>query len=278
MKKIHLLAIAFLASISLLFSGCQKLFDQIQQHPGQGGSQYCAIKKIIFTRPTKYPYSGQDTLDISYNASGDPISAIPKHTDENEPKYYFRYDNKHRLTDLIGIFENGIYRSWQRYFYDTHNRVILDSVYDYPEEENGHPITGLLGTVTTASYDYDPQGRIIKITKYPIDADDITIINTYDYNAAGNLTGYTYDNKVNIHQVNKVWMFLGRDYSVNNQVSGENLSVSYQYNSIGLPTRITASQGEINFIVSGTGDGFSFSDCTIVYDCINNENLAGAQP
>ena|ERR1700754_36198 len=270
MKKITVfLAIALLVSISVLFSGCQKLLDYAAKQPGSPSKQLipsCSIQKIIF-QPYDYPFFPIDTLTIAYNAAGNPISAIRKETSENEPNYYFHYDSQDRLTDLIGVFDNGFYRCWHRFVYDVSGRIAVDSIYDYPEEEDGHPITGWLGTLGTADYLYDSAGRISRVTTNPIDPGDMTIVDNYAYDSTGNLSGYTYDSNVNIHQANKVWQFLSRDYSLNNQVSGSTLSISYQYNSYGLPTQADATTGSLNLIVTDKGDGFSFNHGTISYSC-----------
>ena len=268
MKKITpFFAFAVLAGTSLFFSGCsKKAIEQFLKHPGKDPAPSCSIQKIIF-QPEAYPIFPIDTLTITYNAAGNPVSAIRKTTTENGPNYYFRYDNLNRLTDLIGIAENGFYRSWHRYVYNASGKVAVDSIYDYPEEMDNHPVTGLVGTVTTADYLYDAAGRVSKMTINPVDPGDMTWVENYSYDSDGNLTGYAYDNKVNVHQTNKVWQFLSRDYSVNNPVSGSGLAVSYTYNSYGLPTQVNATTGSFNLVVPGNADRFSFSHGTIVYSC-----------
>ena len=130
---------------------------------------------------------------------------------------------------------------WHKYFYENveSNRIVLDSVYAFPIFLNGinAPLTRIQGSA--ASYlTYDKKGRIIKDSTYCRDAitkDVYVTVNTYSYDAGGNRTGRTYDDKVNIHRTNKIWMFFDRDYSVNNPFIAES------YNSIGLPTKVNTS-------------------------------------
>ena len=104
-------------------------------------------------------------------------------------------------------------------------------------------------------YRYDTWDRIVQ---------DSTIwsfgsaqVNKYAYDANGNLVGRTYDNKTNIHRTNRIWMFLDRDYSVNNPFPASD------YNRSGLPTyfRFTyPGSYYLKFLAF-------FSEATITYDC-----------
>lgn len=56
------------------------------------------------------------------------------------------------------------------------------------------------------------------------------------YDASGNPTGRTYDNKLNMNRTNSVWMFITRDYSVNNPFTAK------QYNDKELPVFVIGGQ------------------------------------
>jgi len=55
----------------------------------------------------------------------------------------------------------------------------------------------------------------------------------FTYDAAGNRAAVVHDNKLNLNRTSKVWMFLTRDYSVNNAF------VANRYNLNNLPTLLS---------------------------------------
>jgi hypothetical protein len=71
----------------------------------------------------------------------------------------------------------------------------------------------------------------------------------YVYDANGNLVnGAVYDNKLNINRTNAVWMFITRDYSVNNPFTAS------QYNQNSLPLRFTATNNTPAFLPTAKGN------------------------
>jgi YD repeat-containing protein len=121
-----------------------------------------------------YGAPGQmDTLSFAYNAFGDPVSVVRPHTSTGSLDYTFRYDNKHRLTDLIGKFDDletvkdGDYiEDWNRYFYDEHNNIVPDSFYFFGLVVNGRPTIDHNGSIIIQTYEYDAKGnRITKTVK-----------------------------------------------------------------------------------------------------------------
>jgi len=76
-----------------------------------------------------------------------------------------------------------------------------------------------------------------------------SLVNSYSYNADGNLAGHDYDDKINYHRTNRVWMFIDRDYSVNNPVIA-----TYEYNDFGLPTRIVPFEGTVGSFAAAADD------------------------
>lgn len=251
---------ALLASTFFLSSGCKKLLDYIGEHPGQGGSNYCAIREFAYRGPY---YNTWDTLKFSYNAAGNPVTIMRNQTGTSRLNYFFQYDKKNRLTNLIGGYGNtptsGL-EIWNRYFYDASNRIVLDSVYFFPELVNGQPTAGEYGSAYIVKYEYDGKDRVTKASYE--EGQPITYVETYSYDASGNKTGNSYDNKVNFHQTNKIWMFLDREYSVNNPVT----SASYTYNSTGLPVTISVSSGSLAFLNPPEEDE-NYVDAAIKYDC-----------
>lgn len=80
----------------------------------------------------------------------------------------------------------------------------------------------------TVALEYDRYGRIIH--QFDPTGTYTFLDQTYSYDAAGNLiNGATYDRKLNFRRTNWVWMFIDRDFSVNNPFK------AYSYNNGGLP-------------------------------------------
>ncbi len=95
------------------------------------------------------------------------------------------------------------------------------------------------------TYTYDATCRVIKTTTIGIGGPEdgfVPLVNEYSYDINGNLVlpGITYDNKVNIHRTNKVFMFVDRDYSMNNPFTAP------AYNGYGLPQTVgTPTPGSV---------------------------------
>lgn len=262
MKKIYTPA---LIAIVLLYS-CQKsdayLSEddtnnyyakgaRLEQKPLAEISQ-CSIIRISYSLGTI-----TDQLQFTYNSSGDPLSitrSIGAQT--GRPNYLFKYDAKNRMTDFIGPYNNGSAEFWHKYFYDSKGNIVLDSGYIFPRITNGVPENAYSRQATF--YTYDNKQRIISdSTVYA--ALIPPVVNHYAYNADGNKTGSNYDDQFNINRTNKVWMFLNRDYSVNNPYT------AISYSSNGLPTNIDVhEEGQVlNFLQN------SFSKAEISYQCNN---------
>jgi hypothetical protein len=74
-----------------------------------------------------------------------------------------------------------------------------------------------------------------------------------------------YDNKINVHRTNKLWMFLDKDYSVNNPIDNG----TYTYDQGNLPvtmaTNTLSTVAAFYFMVVGYPN--SMSTATIGYSC-----------
>lgn len=207
--------------------------------------------------PAPAPASGNnDTAIFTYNALGNPVSII--HQTVIGDNLFFKYDHTNRLTDFIVAYayapaDGG--DQWHRYSYDPHNttRIIADTDYISYETDNAGTMTSYDGIELT-TFGYDAQNRISK-TMEVVFAPGImdTIITAYTYDSHGNLetSGAVYDNKVNVHRTNKMWMFLDKDYSVNNPVDNG----TYTYNQGNLPITIAVSSSSLvagfDFMVIG---------------------------
>ncbi len=138
-------------------------------------------------------------------------------------QYHFRYDKYGRLSDYILTYfgSAGGVVTWDEYTYPD-KKTVIDSAYEYTGNVSDpvHPTDfknhGNLVTV----YNLDASGRIIRASELGNNGIPYFVSN-FAYNSHGNLIrpGVTYDNKVNVYQTNKVWMFIHNDYSVNNELT-----------------------------------------------------------
>ncbi len=146
---------------------------------------------------------------------------------------------------------------WDYFFYDSHNRIIRDSLLWSPLIVDGKP-TYVDGTRTgEVIYGYDQKNRIT--SAITLLSGDTVFVDSYSYDGAGNRVGPTYDNKINFRQTNPIWQFLGRDYSVNNP-----LNATYTYNPAGLPVFISGAKDRSIFIDAISGSIY-YSSATIHY-------------
>jgi hypothetical protein len=84
-----------------------------------------------------------------------------------------------------------------------------------------------------------------------------TQIYQFEYDGNGNLVtpGVVYDNKINFHRTNKIWMFLDRDYSINNPFAAET------YNSNHLPVKLVTDKTSDFLWIS------YIAETTLTYSC-----------
>jgi len=254
--------------VSLLFIGsCQKIHFEDFIHPDNTLKQ-CRIKQIL-----EFNIFDSDTLfwNFKYNIWGDPIRITPSLNGTGQPEIFFRYDNQHRLTDYFGAYREELraYEFWLHFDY-LPNKFVLQKGYTLGPIINGNPVPSLQ-LPSIAYLQFDMLGRLVRdSTNYPSIFTPI-LIQTYTYNSTGNLahfksvnqlTGSTdqeiyytnYDNKVNISRTNRIWMFINRNYSVNNWTPAES------YNQYGLPLKWRGTQGN-RFIYR------NIDDADIKYEC-----------
>jgi len=222
----------------LLLGACSKIIDWKDVWDKQKPN--CRIEKII----SYSSWTPTRTGIFAYNQKGDPVSIIFDFTTTGASNFLFLYDNKHRIKDYLATYPNNSYQFWISYTYDARDRVISDTSYQGGSIENGVPKVNPYNT-TYANYEYDAFDRIIKVVRYWAGSKNWFYTEDFIYNSDGNLSlyrssspysvnevkGESYDNKINFHQTNKVWMFVDRNYSKNNPVS------AVQYNSKGLPLK-----------------------------------------
>jgi hypothetical protein len=235
--------------VTILLTGCEKIAEFLPKH-GDADIKFCNIAKIYASRAL----SNDVNATISYNALGNPTSIIFSRPTTGMPNRIFKYDAHHRLTDDIGDYTNGSFELWRKFYYDRGGHIIRDTTYHF----------GTLGPQPTGEfwrsvshYEYDSYNRISKIMLEPNIAFPIVTEQTYSYDENGNLVkpDVVNDNKLNIHRTNKIWMFLDRDYSVNNPFSANS------YNNNRLPTSINTGDATHHFL------DLYFQKATIQYLC-----------
>lgn len=220
----------------------------------------CRIEQLILKSPGEKDKSGIFT----YDAAGNPISYEPLVYGTGSLKYEFRYDNGGRLTDYIAYSPVAFPLTcefWVRYGYEN-NRIVRDSVYYHTNY--GPALVSFAKHIGFTQYEYDSEERIQRVIyKQYFNGTPNGVVGNYkfDYNEAGNLVmpGAVYDGKASIYRTNKLWMFLSRNYSVNNP------RPALSYNSKGLPVAFPAAAARaatLRFFES-----IDLSDCEIVYDC-----------
>lgn len=262
-----------------LLPGCKKATDYLKDNPT---AAYCPCKIRQFNYAGSSvlgtQHGGTDTVRFTYNAAGDPVSGIRVHPGTGYPNWFFRYDGHGRLTDLIGLYgqtDEGFAESWNRYFYDGQDRIVKDSAYFFPGVVDNHPILDplLFSSVDIFLYEYDAKNRVTK--EALVFGSGFTT--TYSYDSRGNRIGpvygltsgkhsgpatAAYDDKINYHRTSKVWMFIDKDYSVNNPITA-----TYHYNSFGLPVSIVPFTGTLQNFLSVSHTSYEFESATIEYDC-----------
>jgi hypothetical protein len=210
----------------LLFSACKK-----DGFPGGPCDTQLAPYNIQTFR-FYIPYGGWDTLNFTYDRWGNPLTGTRREPATGAPNYIWHYDAQHRLTEYIGLYrpEAAAAEFWHKYFYDARGRIIVDSSYGLIDLYGGQ--FKVYGSQYATYLTYDDHDRVIKETGlYGMPGNTAT----YAYDAIGNRSGSTvYDNKISFLRTSKVWMFLARDYSVNNPFTATS------YNTIGLPLQFGA--------------------------------------
>ena len=225
MKQNHLLGlISFL--LFFLLSGCMKRTEY--QVP-------CRILEITDVES----YGPYQTLiaKFEYYPWGDPYRITSNHPGTGTPNYLFKYDKHHRLTDFTAYFPpsqyfpNGNYLYYAKYIYNNQNIIVKDSVFISGNDITNPGIDPYGTPYLTQDYYYDSKGRISKIASH-VHPNNQLFETTYNYDTKGNLIrdyAVEYDDKVNIYRTNLIWMFVSRNYSVNN-VKG-----NASYNALDLP-------------------------------------------
>jgi len=254
--------IALSFALAIIISGCQKIMDYIHL-PGNGDAvlNICQIKTI--TTDDEY---GADYV-FNYNKRGDLESIITNELQPGNANRFFIYDNKHRVSQLL--FSHGAtvdaeapMDAWRVFEYNNLNQIIKVNTYRFGYNGPNGGIPSSFWTTEIATLQYDANNRVIA-SRDSIWDNGVFWANynyAFKYDERGNLifsvqqfrsqnTNYNdtsrfnpsdYDNKISIRRTNKIWMFLEKNYSVNNRFKAET------YNSYGLPLTFDSWQTDLN--------------------------------
>ncbi len=236
MNKQYLLAVSIVSVSAIFVCSCQKNLqlenneDELSGTPLPGQETNCRIESIW----EKAGIYNQRFLLVLYDQFENPTAITNPLIGTGSPFRVFKYDHWHRLREYIGDYGNGGFEFWHFYGYDLNGRIGTDTMYIFGVLQD-KPLNYVNRTI--AQIQYDNQGRIIHISTSD---HGFSFVDTFEYDAVGNLiypseAGVTYDNRVNIHRTNDIWMFLARDYSINNPF------IADEYNATGFPTIINAN-------------------------------------
>jgi len=231
MKKRSTFVLLVIATCTLLFVACRK---EITPNNGEVGNTplpttgtYCRIESI-WQNPNS---AMQSFWLVGYDQYENPTYISTPMPSTGQPFREFRYDGWHRLRQYLGDYGNGNFEEWHFYGFDNNGRIGVDTNY----------VLGKLGEKPTnyanriiSHLEYDSQGRIVRESGSDDHGSSFVINYVYDSNGNRVRPGATYDNKVHLNRTNDIWMFLLRDYSMNNPV------IADQYNSAGYPTVINS--------------------------------------
>jgi len=255
--------ITSLAGMMFIFSSCQKDMDaakadEVMGTPLPTSGNYCRIESI-WLRPGM---PDQEFRLIGYNEFENPTFISNPFIATSRPFRSFLYDTWHRLREYREFYSNNTFETWRFYGFDKNGRIGVDTSYTFGSTLTGKPTGYFYRKISTLTY--DAQGRIIsswnEISPDPSNpmVAPSTNMETFTYNADGNLVspGVTYDNKINLNRTNDIWMFLARDYSMNNPFTATS------YNTTGYPTNINVPFAR--FIIS---NDIFLSNSQIGYGC-----------
>lgn len=230
------------ALLLVSFIACHKFIDVDDLWHKHNPS--CRVEKITY-----WPYPGSDsnTGRFYYNSKGNPRTVVFDEVGTGRPNFYFKYDHGGRIKDYIAPYNNNHYELWYQYQYDHKGRIIRDTLYAFGTFIDSIPYPNN-DFKSYATYEYDLYERIVKVTRHQLSGSPTVLEDVYTYDSDGNRATRQqfyngvdqgteiigpYDDKVSIRRTNRIWMFIGRDYSRNNP------KAALTYNSKDLPTKFS---------------------------------------
>jgi hypothetical protein len=230
MKKSSSILVMCIGVVAAILSGCQKGLDlsdkEIATTPLPGQAVNCRIESMWVQ--TDF---GDEFRLVLYDEYENPVVITTPGIGTGHPYITFKYDSWHRLRQYCGEYIGGSFEFLHVYGFDHNGRIGIDTGYVFGSPID-HPVHYLDRSISTI--EYDNQNRIVKVVS-DYERTHYHFESRYDYDVAGNLMypddpRVTYDNKMNLYRTSDIWMFLARDYSMNNPF------VATAYNAAGFPT------------------------------------------
>lgn len=283
MKKISSASAAFalVLAFTAFLSGCQKLIDYVHK-PGNGPdlSDICQVQTVSADGPWSASYV------FNYNKRNDLESIITSALGTGNPNVFLIYDKKHRASQSLFSFTPtpttpGIVWAWHKYDYNKADQIIRDTMYGFTGIGSDGVVVPSSEFMSVSVLKYDACDRVVASddSVWAFGNFSNTYHFAYKYDARGNLSYQArqyrgagsqwlpyndtfrlapYDDKISIRQTNKMWMFIDKNYSINNSMSGAT------YNNYGLPLSFDGQQylqGLVTLLP------FLYGNVTVQYQC-----------
>ncbi|MDH7460595.1 hypothetical protein QEG73_04875 [Chitinophagaceae bacterium 26-R-25] len=248
-NKIENVAFALSFTLAICLTSCQKVFDYIHK-PGNGDavSNICQVQTLAVDGPW-----GPTSYAFNYNKHNDLESLIVTPQADGYTNMFFFYDNKHRTNKVLHSSLPDVTNPdyvWRtdKFEYNKANQIIRDSliipyfhfiIVSLPQYDAYDRVIATVDSVWSNGnlqgmylyfYKYDERGNLARqVRRYK--GDQTSWIFYSD-----TLKLAPYDDKISIRQPNKFWMYIDRNYSINNCLSGAT------YNNFGLPVNFEGEQ------------------------------------
>jgi hypothetical protein len=200
------------------------------------------------------------TRDFQYDKDNNPVSVTTKSPGTSQPNLYFKYDKKGNLIEYAGLYSGGTSFEFMHHYGYVDNKVVVDTMYVFGD----YPTPTWYYSKRLRYLTYDHLDRVVSDSEVYVHPAPFTQVIKYNYDANGNLIRYgaSYDSKMSPQRTNKIWMFVDRNYSMNNMVAASS------YTTSGLPLKLSSSEP---FSTLMTFAYFWYYNSTdIVYDCIEH--------
>lgn len=238
-------------TVAALTQSCRKVIDYVLAHEnGQNDCRGCNIKQITVNTADEL---SNDTVvfTFTYNPHGDPLIVKNTQVATGNPNMVFKYDKFGRMTELVRPYSDGSYETWNKYSYNDKNQIIRDTQYIFGTYTDSVPVAFPQNGIWVRQFAYDAMDRIIQETDSIFNPGAAPFGGTADfsYDAGGNLLnqGTAYDSHLSILRTNRIWMFLCKNYSLNNGFQASS------YNNHGLPLQFEGSYSDMQIIVPFSG-------------------------
>ena len=264
--------VAFL--LLLQVSSCRKIDIDDFLHP-DNLPRLCRIKTIT----DHSDWSPPVTYTFYYNKTGDPVRITNNGNPDIDPTILLEYDSQRRLKRFLAVnLSKNTIAVWSNYVWKN-GRIAYDTLRYGGTYENGVPVPDPNAYWSTFinTYTYDNYGRITREVTDDLVPVGWPLVGTdYEYDNKGNLymvyawdeySGGTprylkdYDDKTHIRRTHPVWMFLNRDYSVNNWKPATGYNKKYK-----LPLGFSR-ESELDYTQRISDLFIGYNNADIEYDC-----------